>query len=147
MLYQIPLKCAMTITSIEGLNTKAWFRLLKVLYVLGAIVIAFFLIVAASQIATTEDQASIEAARLFASGTLVSPPQTPEEARLGFIPDVSQPPTPSYHEDWTMFVLYAAIAILIEALLFEIIRRVFYYVLLGTSVWRHRKKTSKTSGT
>lgn len=172
------------LTSIEDLNDRAWFRLLKVLYALAAIVVALFLLICASQVAMTEDQSSVEAARLFASGTQVSHPlppnATPQEiwdsgtpvsppkmqsanaqtgdtfnwndgipvspSSLGGIPDMSYnnpAPLPTYHEDWVMFTLYAAIAILIEALLFGIIRRAFYYVLLGTPMWRRRKSDAR----
>lgn len=145
------------LASVSDLNRRAWFRLLKVLYVLAAIIVAFLLLGAALQLAVTEDQASINAAevqKIWDSGTPVNQerptgntgfdwntgvPISPSS--LGGIPDVSQPPPPTYHEDWAAFALYAVIALLIEAALFEIVRRVFYYVLLGTPVW-HRGKTA-----
>lgn len=159
-----------TLTSVDDLNKRAWFRLLKVFYVSAFIVIAVFLLLAAQQSAYVEDQSSITAAQLFASGTEVTPPAhsgrtvdvfdpslgiemvSPNHwipipfSQLG-IPDVPQPPAPTYHENWLDFSIIAIVALLIEAALFWLIRRVFYYVVIGTPVWTRRRRKNGESKT
>lgn len=135
--------------SVEDLNKKAWFRLLKVLYASAFIVIALFLLRVAQQSAYVEDQASLTAAQLFASGTELLPPQviTQEYPRThptiyDSLTNTPQPPSPTYHENWLDFPLPAIVLLLIEMISFWLIRRVFYYVVLGTPMWRGRKGAS-----
>ncbi len=123
---------ASTLTSINDLNKRVWFRLLKVLYVVAFVVIAVFLLFAAQQSAQVQDPTAFDPSQ----GVEIVPPQiTPQEQTLGFVPDISQPSSPLYHENWPVFSIFAIVALLIETALFWLIRRVFYYVVIGTPVW------------
>jgi len=114
-------------TSIEELNKKVWYRVFKVLYALGliSVIITTVLICWSDTHAPASYPVGQAPWEIGSSSSLHD---------LGFVLDKSQPaqqPTPTTPNSLIEFLKQAAPALLIEVLLFEIIRRIFYYVLIG----------------
>ncbi len=117
--------------SIEELNRKIWYRLLKVVYVLALIAVVGVTLVIAWSDASYKpfDPAQFGA--------------TPAQLNdIGFVPDPSlnaapaaAPPQPASFS--SRFFSETIPALVVELLLFEITRRLFYYIVLGS--WRPKK--------
>jgi hypothetical protein len=137
--------------SIEELNTKIWYRLLKVLYFLALLVIVgITLIICWSDASYTPFNPAQFGATPAGGGQLninqLNPSDYTVNNDVGFVPDTQFNPTslpgvvPVSAPTVPLAVRFAEEAIpalLIELLLFEFLRRLFYYVSLGS--WRPKK--------